>query len=167
MEDRCGRTIDYLRLSVTDRCDLRCRYCMPEAAEGAGDVLALEELTEIAAAVDCGVRKVRLTGGEPLLRRDLLELCRRLRAVSPLPLEDGAFAENINIRGMELKTLPVGTRLRVGEAELEITQVGKECHTECAVKRRVGRCVMPTEGVFAVVVKEGAVRPGDEVEVER
>ncbi len=90
-----------------------------------------------------------------------------MRAVSPLPLEDGAFAENINTRGVELKALPVGTRLRVGEAVLEITQIGKECHTDCAVKRMVGKCVMPTEGVFAVVVKEGAVRPGDEVEVER
>ncbi len=85
MEDRYGRTIDYLRLSVTDRCGLRCRYCMPEAAEGAGDVLTLGELAEIAAAaVDCGVRKIRLTGGEPLLRRDLLELCRRLRALDGL-----------------------------------------------------------------------------------
>ncbi len=90
-----------------------------------------------------------------------------MRAAAPLPLEDGAFAENINTRGVELKALPVGTRLRVGEAVLEITQIGKECHTDCAVKRMVGKCVMPTEGVFAVVVKEGAVRPGDEVEVER
>lgn len=87
-----------------------------------------------------------------------------MRAVSPLPLEDGAFAENVNTRGVDLKSLPVGTRLRVGEAVLEITQIGKECHTDCAVKRMVGKCVMPTEGVFAVVVKEGVVRPGDEVE---
>ena len=75
MQDGCGRTIDYLRLSVTDRCNYRCRYCMP--AEGVekrahGDILSLEELAEIAgAAVACGVKKIRLTGGEPLVRLGL------------------------------------------------------------------------------------------------
>lgn len=83
MLDGCGRTIDYLRLSVTDRCNFRCQYCMP--AEGVekcrhADILSLEELTEIAAAaVSCGVKKIRLTGGEPLVRRGLLDLCRALR----------------------------------------------------------------------------------------
>ena len=89
----------------------------------------------------------------------------QMRAASPVPLPPGVFAENITTRGLELKTLPVGTRLRIGETVVEITQIGKECHSDCAVKQAVGRCVMPTEGIFAVVVKEGAVRAGDEIEV--
>ncbi len=85
MQDGCGRTIDYLRLSVTDLCNYRCRYCMPpEGVEKRphSDILSIEELAEIAeAAVACGVKKIRLTGGEPLVRRGLLDLCRMLRAI--------------------------------------------------------------------------------------
>lgn len=88
-----------------------------------------------------------------------------MRAACPIPLDAGVFAENINTRGIDLKRLPVGTRLRVGGTELEVTQIGKECHSDCAIKRAVGRCVMPTEGIFAVVVREGVVRPGDEIEI--
>ena len=88
-----------------------------------------------------------------------------MRAGCSILLDDGIFAENINVAGLELKTLPVGTRLAVGGAELEVTQIGKECHTECAIKRAVGKCVMPTEGIFAIVTKEGTVRPGDEIKV--
>jgi MOSC domain-containing protein YiiM len=77
----------------------------------------------------------------------------------------GAFAENILTRGLVLYELPVGTRLRVGETLLEVTQIGKECHADCAIRRQPGDCVMPREGVFAVVVKEGSVRPGDGIEV--
>ena len=80
-------------------------------------------------------------------------------------LDAGIFAENINTRGIELRTLPVGTRLRVGETELEVTQIGKQCHNDCEIKRATGKCVMPTEGIFAVVVKEGRVQAGDEIEV--
>ena len=87
-----------------------------------------------------------------------------MRAASPLPLEPGAFAENINTRGLDLKSLPVGTRLRLGETVVEVTQIGKECHSDCAIKKAVGKCVMPTEGIFAVVVGEGTVRPGDEIQ---
>lgn len=85
MLDTQGRTIRYLRLSVTDRCNYRCLYCMGE--EGVpklshGDILSFEELEEIVrAAAACGVKKVRLTGGEPLVRRGLPQLCRRLRDV--------------------------------------------------------------------------------------
>ena len=83
-----------------------------------------------------------------------------------LTLLPGAFAENILTRGMELKSLPVGTRLRVGQALLEVTQIGKECHNDCEIKRTTGKCVMPTEGIFAVVVEEGRIRSGDRIEVE-
>lgn len=84
-----------------------------------------------------------------------------MRAVCPIELPAGVFAENINTRGIDLKHLPVGTHLRIGETEVEVTQIGKECHNDCAVKKAVGRCVMPTEGIFAVVVTEGTVRSGD------
>ena len=88
MQDSFGRTIDYLRLSVTERCDLRCRYCMEEAGvpkRSHAEMLRLEELAEIGgAAVALGVRKIRLTGGEPLVRRGLLALCRSLSALPGL-----------------------------------------------------------------------------------
>ena len=96
MRDRFGREIDYLRISLTDRCNLRCIYCMP--AEGVGklthsQVLSIEETAEIAAAaVSLGIRKIRLTGGEPLVRRGLTDLVRLLR---PLPgLEELALTTN-------------------------------------------------------------------------
>ena len=88
MLDNQGRNIRYLRLSVTDRCNFRCRYCMP--AEGVckrahSEMLSFEELTEIVrAAVSLGVNKVRLTGGEPLVRRGIVELCRSLRTIDGL-----------------------------------------------------------------------------------
>ena len=88
-----------------------------------------------------------------------------MRALSPIALDPGVFAENINTEGIDLKHLPVGTRLRIGETEVEVTQIGKECHNDCAIKKAVGKCVMPTEGIFAIVVKEGTVRAGDEIEV--
>ena len=88
-----------------------------------------------------------------------------MRAACPVALDAGIFAENINTRGIALKTLPVGAHLRVGEAELEVTQIGKQCHNDCAIKKATGKCVMPTEGIFVVVVREGTVRPGDEIEI--
>ena len=81
-----------------------------------------------------------------------------------LNLTPGDFAENIVVRGMDLKALPVGTVLRAGTALLAVTQIGKECHNDCAIKQAVGKCVMPTEGIFAVVLKDGAVKPGDTLE---
>lgn len=88
-----------------------------------------------------------------------------MRSLCPIPLDAGVFAENINTRGIDLKHLPVGTHLRVGETELEVTQIGKQCHNDCEIKRTAGKCVMPTEGIFAIVVKEGRVQAGDEIEV--
>lgn len=82
-------------------------------------------------------------------------------------LSPGDFAENLLTRGIELKTLPVGTVLRVGETRLQVTQIGKECHNDCEIRRLTGRCVMPTEGIFAVVLREGTIRPGDPVEIEK
>ena len=83
-----------------------------------------------------------------------------------LTLAAGDFAENILTEGITLRTLPVGTVLRAGEVRLEVTQIGKECHNDCAIKKAVGKCVMPTDGIFAVVLNEGVIRPGDQIEVE-
>lgn len=88
-----------------------------------------------------------------------------MRPVCPIELNAGVFAENINTIGIDLKHLPVGTHLRIGETEVEVTQIGKECHNDCAIKKAVGKCVMPTEGIFVVVLKEGVVRAGDEIEI--
>ena len=77
----------------------------------------------------------------------------------------GAFGENLVVEGFDFRNLPVTSRFQVGDVVLEMTQIGKECHSDCAIKQAVGRCVMPTEGIFAVVVREGVVRPGDEIEI--
>jgi len=81
-------------------------------------------------------------------------------------VKPGDFAENLTVLGLEVMSLPVGTRLKVGNTvELEITQIGKTCHKGCAIREQVGDCVMPREGVFARVLKEGLVKPGDVIEV--
>lgn len=89
-----------------------------------------------------------------------------MRPRSPIALDPGVFAENINTEGIDLKHLPVGTHLRIGETEVEVTQIGKECHKDCAIRQQIGDCVMPREGIFARVLMGGAVRPGDPVTVE-
>lgn len=85
MQDTFGRKITYLRLSVTDLCNLRCRYCMGAdgvAKQAHSEICSFEQLRDIAAAaVSCGVRKIRLTGGEPLVRRGIVDLCRMLREI--------------------------------------------------------------------------------------
>jgi MOSC domain-containing protein YiiM len=81
-------------------------------------------------------------------------------------VKPGDFAENLTVDGLEVMTLPVGTRLRVGnDVLLEITQIGKTCHKGCAIRELVGDCVMPREGVFARILQEGVVQVGDAVEV--
>jgi len=72
-------------------------------------------------------------------------------------LDPGIFAENITTRGVDLSRLPVGTRFFIGDAELELTQIGKECHHGCAIYQAVGDCVMPRKGIFAKVVREGRI----------
>lgn len=76
-------------------------------------------------------------------------------------VEFGAFGENLVVEGFDLRKLPVGTRFAVGEVVLELTQIGKECHSHCAIYQEVGDCIMPREGVFTKVLKGGIVRPGD------
>jgi len=94
-----------------------------------------------------------------------IESVDKLRARLP-DLAPGAFAENIVTKGLVLHTLPVGTKLRIGESLCEVTQIGKECHDHgCAIRRAVGDCVMPREGIFVRVLEDGAVKAGDEITV--
>ncbi len=88
----------------------------------------------------------------------------KMRAMG-LDVAAGDFAENITTSGIELVTLPIGTRLQVGETLMEVTQIGKECHTRCAIYYQAGDCVMPKEGIFARVLNGGMVKPGDGVEI--
>lgn len=83
-----------------------------------------------------------------------------------LKVGPGDFAENITTEGIDLLCLPVGTKLRLGkEAVVEITQIGKTCHSKCSIYRQAGDCVMPREGVFAVVKTGGRIKEGDTIEV--
>jgi MOSC domain-containing protein YiiM len=80
-----------------------------------------------------------------------------------VPVRPGAFAENITTEFIDVPNLLVGSRVTIGESELEITQIGKECHTKCAIYYRAGDCVMPREGIFAIVKRGGVIRVGDSV----
>ena len=80
-----------------------------------------------------------------------------------LDVKEGDFAENITTSGIDLVNLPIGTRLAIGETLLEVTQIGKECHTRCAIYYQAGDCVMPKEGIFAKVLKGGGISPGDSI----
>lgn len=79
-------------------------------------------------------------------------------------VEDGAFGENLVVEGIDFSSLPVGTRFYAGDAVLEMTQIGKECHSHCAIFHKMGECIMPREGVFARVLKGGRIRSGDTME---
>ncbi len=80
----------------------------------------------------------------------------------------GDFAENLTSEGIDLVSLPIGTRLSIGkEAILEVTQIGKECHTGCAILLQTGKCIMPKEGVFAKVIHGGLVKDGDQIRIEK
>ena len=86
----------------------------------------------------------------------------KMRALG-LDVTAGDFAENITTSGIDLVSLPIGTRLQVGGTLLEVTQIGKECHTRCAIFYQAGDCVMPKEGIFARVITGGTIRPGDDI----
>ncbi|MDR1608262.1 MAG: MOSC domain-containing protein [Deltaproteobacteria bacterium] len=78
-------------------------------------------------------------------------------------VDHGDFGENLLVDGIDLRLLPVGTRLEVGSALLEVTQIGKECHSHCQIYHRVGDCVMPREGIFAKVLAGGSIKAGDSI----
>lgn len=93
------------------------------------------------------------------------ESIEKVKALGVKGLCTGKFAENITTEGIELYLLPIGTRLLIGEAVFEVTQIGKECHQKCAIYNLVGDCVMPKEGIFARVIKGGIVKKGDSIVV--
>jgi MOSC domain-containing protein YiiM len=111
-----------------------------------------------------GIRGDAHFGLSPVKEVSLLadESADKMRALG-LALAPGAFAENITTSGINLKELPVGTRLHIGATIHEVSQIGKECHAGCAIKQQTGTCVMPTEGIFTKVIKGGTIRPGDEI----
>ena len=82
-----------------------------------------------------------------------------------ISVEDGAFGENLLVEGFDFKTLPIGTRFRCGEVLLDMTQIGKECHSHCEIYQAVGDCIMPREGVFARVLHGGMIQIGDVMEI--
>ena len=81
-------------------------------------------------------------------------------------VQDGDFGENLLTEGLDLSQLPVGTILKAGTAVLRVTQIGKDCHSHCAIHQRVGDCIMPREGVFAEVLEGGEIRPGDRIDAQ-
>jgi MOSC domain-containing protein YiiM len=90
----------------------------------------------------------------------------KMKALCVEGLCTGKFAENITTEGIALHQLAVGSRIRLGgQAVLELSQIGKECHLGCAIFNQVGKCIMPTEGIFARVIKGGVIKPGDVITV--
>jgi MOSC domain-containing protein YiiM len=82
-----------------------------------------------------------------------------------IKLSPGDFAENITTEGLDLRSLKVGSKLKIGRVELEITQLGKRCHRHCRISDRIGDCIMPREGVFARVTGPGRIKVGDVIEI--
>jgi MOSC domain-containing protein YiiM len=105
----------------------------------------------------CGMDEVRQVS---LLADESVD---KMRAKG-LSLSAGDFAENITTQGIDLKTLPIGTKLKIGETVQEVSKIGKECHTGCAIKQQTGSCIMPTEGIFTRVLQGGIVKVGDSIE---
>jgi len=83
-----------------------------------------------------------------------------------LNVGSGDFAENITTEGLNLLTIPIGTRMKIGNVEVEVSQIGKECHTRCSIYYQAGKCIMPSEGIFVKVIKGGKIKKGDIIEVD-
>lgn len=96
-----------------------------------------------------------------LLSYEKIEAFRARGAV----VEDGAFGENLVVEGIDFKTLPIGTRFQCNDVVLELTQIGKECHHGCEIFQKMGECIMPREGVFAIVLHGGVIKVGDNLEI--
>lgn len=94
-----------------------------------------------------------------------LESIRKMQALG-LDVSPGDFAENITTQGIDLVSLPIGTRMTIGSEVIgEVSQIGKECHTRCAIYYQAGDCVMPKEGIFIRVLKGGTIKKGDSLEI--
>ncbi len=113
-----------------------------------------------------GIKGDAHAGGESLRQISLLaiESINKIRD-NGLKVGPGDFAENITTEGIDLMGLPLGTRMRIGDIILEVSQIGKLCHTRCAIYYEAGDCVMPREGIFVKVLKGGTIRVGDLIEI--
>ncbi|WP_304205789.1 MOSC domain-containing protein [Fusobacterium perfoetens] len=78
---------------------------------------------------------------------------------------DGSFGENLIVSGLDLVNIPIGTRLKINDIVLEVTQIGKECHSHCEIFKKVGDCIMPREGIFAKVISGGIIKEGNIIEI--
>lgn len=95
-----------------------------------------------------------------------VEAVRRFSAKYQIEVLAGAFGENLLVEGIDLKNQPIGTKLKCNNVILEITQIGKKCHLGCNIQKQTGECIMPNEGVFAVVLNGGTVRANDTITIE-
>ena len=125
---------------------------------------AKHEIEEAILAKDWGIQGDAHAGHwhrqVSLLSYEKIEDFRKMGA----DIELGAFGENLIVSGYDFRNLAVGTRFQCGEAVLEMTQIGKECHSHCEIYKRMGECIMPREGVFAIVLHGGTIRKGDLLE---
>jgi MOSC domain-containing protein YiiM len=122
-----------------------------------------EEVESAELLVDHGVKGDAHAGSDRQVSLLAIEAIARMREKMP-ELVPGDFAENLTTEGLPLESVTIGARLQVGsEIVLEITQIGKTCHHACNIRKIVGDCVMPREGIFAKVVQGGIVRTGDEI----
>lgn len=133
------------------------------ASEKRGTVKKAVDKAEIIA--DYGIKNDAHAGAwhrqiSMLSREDIDDFNRRGGNVT-----DGEFGENLIISGLDFSQLTPGRRVQIGSAVLEITQIGKECHNDCEIKKRVGMCIMPLKGVFARVLSGGTIRTGDRADI--
>jgi len=153
---------------------------MKAAAGGAGSIVSVNTSAK-KGQIKCPVSSVELRAGRGiegdahqdfghrqvslLAIEDIDAQRERLGEAPDVPLGPGAFAENLTTRGIDLGALAIGDELVVGDAvRLRVTQIGKECHTKCAVYHLTGDCIMPVRGIFCEVLAGGPVRPGDGIE---
>jgi MOSC domain-containing protein YiiM len=104
-----------------------------------------------------GIRQVSL------LAKESIDRFNRNAKLKKICVKKGMFGENLTTEGIELHTLKIGTKLRINNVVLEVSKIGKECHTFCSIGRKVGDCVMPREGIFARVIEGGEIRVGDRI----
>ncbi|WP_461204679.1 MOSC domain-containing protein [Clostridium sp. DL1XJH146] len=103
-----------------------------------------------------GIRQVSLLGQESV---------DKMKAQGAQGLCVGKFAENLTTEGIVLYELPIGTKVKIGETEMEVTKIGKECHAGCEIRNLVGDCIMPREGIFTKVLKSGWIKAGDDIQI--
>lgn len=109
-----------------------------------------------------GEKQVSLLSLESIVKQ---KECAKVRKTG-LMLEPGDFGENITTQGIELSTLKIGDKLKLGQgAVIEISKIGKDCHKYCAIYYKIGDCIMPKEGIFAKVLRPGEITAGDDIEV--